>query len=276
MPTDKKVALVTGAGRGLGRAFAVALAEHGFAVTVTARSEAEINETAAEIVRSDGHAIAIPGDVTDRQAVEHVVAMTETRLGPITLLVNNAGQLQALGRIGSVDADAWWREIEINLRGPFLYANAVLPGMVSRGQGRILNLASGAGLGPVETGSAYAVSKAALIRFTENLALETRDTGIASFAIDPGTVRTPMSEHFMQSDTIRRASPDVVAWFDQLFAEGNDTPIEAPVRLVVELASGRLDALSGCFVGVRDDLAAFLARADEIQREGRLRLKLAE
>jgi NAD(P)-dependent dehydrogenase (short-subunit alcohol dehydrogenase family) len=170
----------------------------------------------------------------------------------------------------------WWREVEINLRGPFLFANAVLPGMIARRHGRIINLASGAGLGPVETGSAYAVSKAALIRLTENIALETRGQGVAAFALSPGTVRTPMNEHFMQSEAIRRASPDVAAWFDQLFAQGQDTPIERPVQLVLDLAAGKADALSGSFIDVDDDLDELLAQADEIQQSQRRRLRLAE
>jgi NAD(P)-dependent dehydrogenase (short-subunit alcohol dehydrogenase family) len=276
MKIDSSVALITGGGRGLGRAFALALAEHGVKVAVTARTETEIKATADKITRAGGRAVAIAGDVTDRQAVEHAVAVAEAELGPIDLLVNNAGELKALGVVGAIDPDAWWRELEINLRGPFLFANTVLPGMTARRRGRIINLASGAGLGPVETGSAYCVSKAALIRLTENIALETRNQGVAAFALSPGTVRTPMNEHFMQSQTIRRASPDVAAWFDQLFAEGQDTPIERPVQLVLDLAAGKADALSGCFIDVDDDLDALLAQADEIQRNQRRRLRFAE
>jgi NAD(P)-dependent dehydrogenase (short-subunit alcohol dehydrogenase family) len=275
MALERGVAIVTGAGRGLGRAFAIALAEQGFKVAATARTEAEINETAEVIMRSGGHAIAIPGDVTERRAVEHVVTMTEARLGPIDVLVNNAGQLHALGQIGAVDPDVWWREMEINLRGPLLFANAVLPGMSARGQGRILNLASGAGLSPIATGSAYCASKAALIRLTEAIALETQDQGIVTFAVDPGFVRTPMTEYVTQSDAIRGASPDVAAAFDQLLADGKDTPIARPVELLLTLAAGKVDALSGCFLTVNDDLDALLAQTEAIQREERLRLRLA-
>ncbi len=160
--------------------------------------------------------------------------------------------------------------MEINVCGPFLFANTVLPGMLARGRGRIINLASGAGLWAAATASAYCVSKAALIRLTENIALETRNQGIATFAIHPGTVRTPMNEHFMQSEAIRRASPEIAASFDQLFAEGRDTPIERSVQLVLALASGRADALSGCFLAVEDDLDALIARTNS----GRNRLNI--
>jgi NAD(P)-dependent dehydrogenase (short-subunit alcohol dehydrogenase family) len=273
MPTDRGVALVTGAGRGLGRAFAGALAEEGFRVALTARTEPEIGAAVAEIERAGGRAIAIAGDVTDRQAVEHAVARTEAELGPIDLLINNAGVLTG-GLVGTLDPDEWWQDIAINLRGPFLFANTIVRGMITRGRGRIINVASGAGTFGTETGSMYCVSKAALIRLSEIIALETTKHGIATFAIHPGTVRTPMNLRFIESDEMRRRSPDVAAWFDQLFAEGKDTPIEQAVRVVVALASGRYDALSGSFLTVEDDLDALLAEADEIVRTGRRRLKL--
>lgn len=274
MTTEQGVALITGGGRGLGRAFALALAQHGFAVVVTARTEAEIADTADAIVRAGGRAMALSGDVTDRDAVKHIVTTTETELGPIDLLINNAGVLSA-GRVGTLDPDEWWQEMAINVRGPFLLANTIVPRMLARKRGRIINVASYAGLEPIETGASYVVSKSALICLSEIIALETTRHGLATFTIHPGTVRTPMNERFMESEEMRRRSPDVAAWFDQLFAEGKDTPIERPVQLVVDLASGRYDALSGCFLGVDDDLEALLAQADEIQRDGRLRLKLA-
>ena len=173
MPIESSVALITGGGRGLGRAFAIALAQHGLKVAVTGRTGAEIQATAQEIVGSGGRAIAIAGDVTDPQAVEQTVARTEAELGPIDLLINNAGMLQALGVIAQIDADDWWREVEVNLHGPLLYTKAVLPGMIDRRRGRIINVASGAGLQAIATGSAYCVSKAALIRLSEAIALET-------------------------------------------------------------------------------------------------------
>jgi NAD(P)-dependent dehydrogenase (short-subunit alcohol dehydrogenase family) len=275
MASNGSVALVTGAGRGLGRAFAIALAENDFRLALTARTAAEIDETAEAIARAGGRAIAIPGDVTERQAVERAIATAEEELGPIDVLINNAGVLTG-GLIGTLDPDEWWRDVGINLRGPFLFANAVVPGMIARGRGRIINLASGAGLRGVETGAAYCVSKAALIRLSEIIALETTRHGIATFAVDPGTVRTPMNLRFMESEEMRRRSPDVAAWFEQLFAEGGDMPIERPVQLVLALASGRADALSGCFLSVEDDLDALVANAERIQRDERLRLRLAE
>lgn len=268
------VVLITGGGRGLGRAFALALAQTGAQVAVTARSESELAHTAALIEQAGGRALALPADVTDQHAVARVVAAVERQLGPIEVLINNAGRFQALGPVAQVDPDDWWREVEINLRGPFLCARAVLPAMMARGHGRILNIASGAGLEGIETISAYGVSKTALIRFTETLASETQPYGVAVLAVGPGTVRTPLSDYAATSPQVRERAPMVQQWFQQLFAEGLDTPIEQAVDLVVALASGRADALSGCFLDVDDDLEALLARAETIRREQRLMLRL--
>jgi NAD(P)-dependent dehydrogenase (short-subunit alcohol dehydrogenase family) len=271
-----QVALITGAGRGLGRAFALALAQHGVKVAVTGRTEAEIQATVQAITQSGGRATALAGDVTDRQAVEHTVARAEAELGPIDLLINNAGRLRALGTVAEVDPDDWWREVEVNLRGPLLYAKAVLPGMIARRHGRIINVASGAGLEAIPTGSAYCASKAALIRLSETIAVETGAYGIATFAIHPGTVRTPMNAYLHDADEAGRSAPAVQQWFRQLYAEGNDTPIERPVELVLTLASGRADALSGCFLDVRDDIDALVADAEAIHQGERLRMRLRE
>ncbi len=268
------VVLITGGGRGLGRAFALALAQTGAQVAVTARSEPELAQTAALIQQAGGRALALPADVTDQHAVARVVAAVERQLGPIEVLINNAGRFQALGPVAQVDPDDWWREVEINLRGPFLCARAVLPGMMARGHGRILNIASGAGLEGIETISAYGASKTALIRFTETLAIETQPYGVAVLAVGPGTVRTPLSDYAATSPQVRERAPLVQQWFQQLFEEGLDTPMEQAVDLVVALASGRADALSGCFLDVDDDLEALIAQAEAIRREQRLTLRL--
>jgi NAD(P)-dependent dehydrogenase (short-subunit alcohol dehydrogenase family) len=269
-----QVVLITGGGRGLGRAFAVALAQAGAQVAVTARSEAELAETVELIRHAGGRALALPADVTDRHAVAGVVAAAESQLGPIDVLINGAGSFQALGNAAQVDPDEWWREVEINLRGPFLCARAVLPGMISRRRGRIINIVSAAGLQAIETVSAYGVSKTALIRFTETLAAETRPYGIAVLAAHPGTVRTPMSEYAATSPQIQERAPLVQQWFQQLFAEGGDTPMEKAVAFVLAVASGRADALSGCYLSVDDDLEALVGQAEAIQGEARLTLRL--
>jgi NAD(P)-dependent dehydrogenase (short-subunit alcohol dehydrogenase family) len=276
-----QVALVTGGGRGIGREVALGLARAGAAVAVVARSADQIAETASLIAASGGRAIALTADVTDRDAVEQAVAETERKLGPIDLLVNDAGRMRAFGPVVDVDPDEWWREVEVNLRGPFLCARAVLPGMLSRRKGRIVNVASGAGLSTFACLSSYTSSKAALIRLTDALAAETREFGVSVFAIHPGTLRTPMNlgmqriaEAWHPGTLSPQLAERMAEFFPRMYAEGRDTPIEAPVRLVLLLASGRADVLSGRYLSVFDDVAELIRRADEIQRDDLYTMRL--
>ena len=148
-------------------------------------------ETVELIRQAGGRALALPADVTDRHAVAGVVAAAESRLGPIDVLINSVGSFRALGSASQVDPDEWWREVEINLRGPFVCAHAVLPGMMARRHGRIINIASAAGLQAIESVSAYGVGKTALIRFTETLAAETQPYGIAVLPHTPARCARP-------------------------------------------------------------------------------------
>ena len=191
---DGLVALVTGAGRGIGRAIALALGDAGAAVAVCARSEDEVTDVAGEIEGRGGHALAIRCDVTDRQQVESMVAAAEDAIGPVDLLVNNVGRFGPVGPLAATDPDNWWQTLEVNLRGPLYCTRAVLPGMLTRCHGRIVNVSSGVGFAAIPMLSAYVVSKTALYRLSENLAAETRGHGVTVLAIDPGLVRTAISE----------------------------------------------------------------------------------
>jgi NAD(P)-dependent dehydrogenase (short-subunit alcohol dehydrogenase family) len=257
-----KVAVITGGGRGLGRAFARALAGAGYAVAVVARSRDELAETVRQVEAGGGQARAFVADVTDAVAVDEVVGGVEQALGPIDVLVNNAGVLGPLGPLLTSTVGDWWRALEVNLLGQVICAHRVLPGMVSRRQGRIINVASGGGAYMLPNFSAYITSKTALIRFAECLAAEVRDAGVAVFAMGPGTVRTAMSEHSLNSPEGKQWLP----WFRRIFDEGLDLPPERPAELVVTLASGRADALSGRFIRPDDDLDRLLASPDEIAK----------
>ena len=160
------------------------------------------------------------------------------------------------------------------MRGTFLCARAVLPGMVARGRGRIINIASAAGLRALPTTSAYCLSKTAVIRFSESMAIEYSDRGVCAFAMHPGTVRTPMTDYVVESDEIGQHAPWVQQWFQQLFREGGDTPIERSVGLLLFLACGKADALSGRFIDVDDDLDALVRQAEAIQRDDLYTLRL--
>ena len=263
---EGRVAIVTGSGRGIGQAMAVALAKAGAAVGLTARSKREIEETAATIESSGGRAVAVPADVTKVTAVDQMVREVEAKLGPVDLLVNNAGvSFQDRARPSwELPPELWWEEVEVNLRGPYLCARAVLPGMVSRRRGCIINVASLAAL-RAPRGAAYGVSKTALTRWTEGLGTEARPFGVAVVAMEPGFVRTAMVE---------RAIAHGAAIFRQSLDTGGDMPASVPADLVVQLASVDLLPLTGRFFCVGDDVKAKLRQAEEIVQQDLYTLRM--
>jgi NAD(P)-dependent dehydrogenase (short-subunit alcohol dehydrogenase family) len=256
--TDQ-VAIVTGGGRGIGRAIALGLAKAGRSVAVVARSEDQLAETVGQIKQRGSSAISVTADVSDPGAVQRMVSELEESLGSVDLLVNNAGLAGPIGPTWEVDPDDWWRCLEVNLRGPMLCSRAVLPGMIARGGGRIINVASGAGTFAIPYLGAYVMSKTALIRFTEILALEAGAHGIKVFAIEPGTVSTSMAAYVMGSEEGRRW----MHWFGEVFQKGEDVPPDQAADLVVLLASGRADALSGRFFTIKDDVIGLAERAGD-------------
>lgn len=242
-----QVAIVTGASRGIGRAIAERCAAEGARVALVARGAGQLEEVAAGIREKDGAAVAIPADVTDRAAVEAMARQAEAELGPVDLLVNNAGTFYAIGPTWEVDPQTWWDDVTVNILGVFLCCRVVLPGMVRRKKGRIINLIGGGADAPLPYGSAYAVGKTAVMRFTETLAAETKEFGVYVFALRPGFVRTAMSEHQLTEEG-RRWLPDTA----RRFAEEKNVPPSVPAELAVEIASGRFDALTGRYLRVKD------------------------
>ena len=225
----------------MGRAFALALAGAGAAVAVSSRTESDLRETVRLVQDTGGRAVAVPADALDAASVERMVGETIQQLGPIDLLVNNPGIYGTAGPIAHVAPDDWWHTIEGNLRTRFLCARAVLPGMIERRRGRIVNMGSSAGTAPAPNLSAYACAYAALLRFTDTLAAEVKDAGIAVFSISPGAVQTDTVRWVTQSPTWQRWAGNLA----KTFAEGRGNPPDRAAGLVVFLASGRADALSG-------------------------------
>lgn len=262
---SSQVAIVTGGSRGIGRGIAFALARSSMQVAVVARSAEDLTETVEAIDGFGGRAMAVVADVSNDAVVRWLVHQVEDKLGPVDLLVNNAGLAEPLGPIATADPGAWWHCFEVNLKASFLCTQAVLPGMLARGQGRIIHVASGAGTFALPNLSAYAISKTALIRFSETLAVECGAAGIRSFSISPGTVRTAMAEVLMNHPRAEEWFP----WFAQTIEAGRDVASDRSAELVLKLASGRYDELSGCFLHIEDDLETLLSRATEI-RSGRL------
>ena len=265
-----RVALVTGGGRGIGRAIAQALARAGAAVAVLSRSTEQLSETVRLVQQDGGRAAAYPADVTNEQAIQTAIGEIEQSLGAIDVLVNNAGTPKPLVPFAETDVTEWWRGMEINLLGPVVCTRHVLPGMISRRRGRIINVSSGAGAMAMTHFSSYVCGKTAVVRLTECLALEMKPHGIAVFAIAPGTVRTAMSEYSLNSSEGQKWLP----WFKRLFDEGFTVPPERPATLVTELATGRADVLSGRFISVHDDLDQLIASAAELQQRNLHALKV--
>ncbi len=266
----EQVAFVTGSGRGIGRAAALALAEAGAPVAVIARTREQVLETAALIESRGGRALPISADVTDPEAVQAAVDQTCQNLGPIDLLVNNAAIGTISGPIWETDPEEWWACLEVNLRGPFLCVRAVVPQMISRGSGRVVNLASGAGTIPIKYFSAYGISKTALLRLTENLAREAAESGVCAFSVDPGSVNTAMAEGILHTEQGKRWLP----WFSGIFESGEDFPPEAAAHLIKLLASGQADSLSGRMIRVSDDLEKMIASADKIEQDALYALRM--
>jgi NAD(P)-dependent dehydrogenase (short-subunit alcohol dehydrogenase family) len=254
-----QVAIVTGGGRGIGRAIALELARAGSAVGLVARSADELDEAAAALSESGARVEAQRADVTDAAQVDAAFDEIARKLGPPDLLVNNAGRASG-GPIWEIDADEWWSDIEVNLKGPFLCAMAVLPAMREQGSGRIVSVGSNVGHAPNPTSTSYAASKAALMRLSDSLALAVAPAGIGVFVISPGMVRTRMTEGLVEM--MQRLEPD--------FSDFPESIWRAPelgAVLVRRIAAGEADALSGRYIHVDDDLDDLIARADEIRRD---------
>lgn len=201
---EGKVALVTGASSGLGRHFAVTLARAGAKVAAGARRLDRLDELVAEIEGFDGRALALGVDVTDAGAVRDAVRTAETELGPITVLVNNAGVVEVAPAL-DLDEAAWDRVLDTNLKGAWLVAREVARHMVRLGHGgSIINIASVAGLVAVKQLAAYCASKAGLIQLTRALAIELAPHDIRVNAIAPGYIETDMNREFLAGAEGRR------------------------------------------------------------------------
>ena len=217
-------ALVTGGGRGIGESIARALAEDGYTVTVTGRTQEQVERVAEEI-----HGRALVGDVSQREDVERWHA----EAGDVDLLVCNAGINGPLEPLA--DPDEWWQTFQVNVLGVYLCVHTWAPGMVERGGGRIVNVASGAAYLPMSAGraTAYSASKAAVHRFSEVLAATLAPQNVFVFSISPGLVKTEMTKGF----------PDDAPW----------TPPECAPNLVRALATGDFDALAGRYLHAEHD-----------------------
>jgi NAD(P)-dependent dehydrogenase (short-subunit alcohol dehydrogenase family) len=203
---QQRVALVTGGGRGIGKAIALAFGREGARVAVTARTDAEV-EPVAEAIRAAGaEALAVPDDLEDREAPARVLRQVADQFGPVAILVNNAGIGSSANPKPVVNFDDafWERSLYLNLTVPYLLSKSVLPDMLSRHWGRIINVASVNSKVGALHGAAYAASKHGLVGLTRSLALEVAREGVTVNAICPGPVRTRMNDRRLEYDAGRR------------------------------------------------------------------------
>jgi len=261
------VVLISGGSRGLGRLLASTLGLAGATVALLARSRDGLEDTVAAVERAGGKAVAVTADVTDEAATAAAVAELRRLSGPIDVLINNAGVSGPAGQMWDIDPADWWRTFEVNLRGPSTLARLVLPDMIAAGGGRILNITSNAAVYRWPLMSAYSTSKAALVKLTENLAAETKRYGVAVLSVDPGTLPIGLSEPALNGELdLGTPRGRVHAWTRDRIASGKGANPGQAARLIVQLAAGRGDRLTGRHLTVADDLDALLGEIGDIER----------
>jgi NAD(P)-dependent dehydrogenase (short-subunit alcohol dehydrogenase family) len=261
-----QVAVVTGSGRGFGRAIALGLAQAGAAVVVTARSKDEIDETVELVTAAGGRAVAAPGDVNERSDIENLRTVAERELGAVTLAVHNAGVPWPFGPVWYVDPDRWWAAQAVHVRAEMYLIHTFVPSMIERGGGRFIVISSRGGVHVGANGSGYGVSKSTQIRVAQYLAAEGAEHNVFAFAVHPGNVLTGISDLSMDDPDAQRYRPEFVANLRQRKQANEDgsAGLSACAGLCVRLASGAYDGLSGRYLEPDDDLDALLAAGGQV------------
>lgn len=261
---SERVAVVTGAGRGLGRAVALALAQGGARVAVVARSAEQLASTVEQASDGGGRVVAFPRDVSDPAAVEELQRAVEARFGTPGILVNAAGVFGPIQLIRDSDPAEWVRTVMVDAIAPYLTARAFVGGMIEAGWGRIVNVTSAASLHPPgPLNSAYATAKVALNQLTRHLAAEVAGTGVTANVIHPGDVKTDMWADIR--DRVAAMGPEADAyrqWVRWVEQTGGDPP-EKAVQLVLRLVSEAGGAINGRFNWIDDPLQAPIPSWDE-------------
>ena len=264
-----RVALVTGGGRGIGRAIARAYAAEGALLALAARTDAELRATADEIRTEFGSEVTtMITDVRNREQVENAVSHTVDRFGPIDVMVNNAGNTGEIGPLWQLDPERWANVISVHVLGTYYGCRAVIPAMLERGKGRIVNM-SGVG-GPNDT--SYDAAKTAIVNMTENLSVELAGTGITVNAISPGSIHTRMWEE-VRDMALAAGDLDMYEKGVQV-TSGGGASIERAAQLAVFLGSDDCGALSGRLIrAALDTFEDIPPRVDEIMASDALLLR---
>jgi NAD(P)-dependent dehydrogenase (short-subunit alcohol dehydrogenase family) len=249
-----KVAVVTGGGRGIGRAVAEGMAAQGAKVAVISRTDQELHEVVDGITGKNGEAQAVTADVTKPDQVQMAMSTILSSFGQIDILVNNAGTNLALGLPWEVDPVDWWTDVETSLLGPFLCTQVVGAAMVERGSGRIINISSGAATEPRPYSSGYAAAKTAAQRYSESVAPLFLERGVRVFSLNPGPVKTTLNDQARNSDTGRRFAQAPMSRYGEATRVADHA---------IFLASGKGDALAGRYLSVFEEL-------EDVVRDDRL------
>jgi NAD(P)-dependent dehydrogenase (short-subunit alcohol dehydrogenase family) len=252
-----RVAVVTGAGRGLGRAVAVALAGRGHPVVGVARDVAQLAETADLVSAGGGRMLTRPTDVADTAAVADLGDFVRAQLGPPAILVNAAGMFGPIAFVRDTEPEDWVRTVMVDAIAPFLTINQFVGGMIDAGWGRIVNITSAASLHPPgPLNSAYATAKVALNQLTRHVAAEIEGTGVTANVIHPGDVKTDMWQDI--HDRVALMGPEAEPyreWADWVAETGGDPPSKA-VDLVLRLTSDEGADVNGRFCWIEEPLQA--------------------
>ncbi|MFZ0334197.1 MAG: SDR family oxidoreductase [Candidatus Acidiferrales bacterium] len=243
-----QVTIVTGGGRGIGRAIALRFAQEGSAVLLAARTQSQVDAVAAELKAAGHKAAALAADVSQESDCQAIVSAARKQFGRIDILVNNAGVLGPVKSVEEVSPNEWDEVIAVNLRGPFLLSRLVLPEMYQRGSGAIINISSVAAKGAFQWNSPYAASKAGLVGLTRTLAAEAARKGVRVNAICPGPVaETEMSRGLGQALADRlHADPDeLFKGFLEKLLQGKPQTAGDVADAAIFLASSHATAITG-------------------------------
>lgn len=276
-----QVAMVTGASRGLGRVYAEKLARLGARVVLLARSLQDLYQVADGIRAEGGEAMCVQADVTDRRSVARAFNRLDQHSGHIDLLINNAGNLGATGALWEVDADEWWNTVVLHLLGGFHAMQEALQRMVPSHHGRIINLVSHAGAYRWPKVSAYSVAKAAMIKLTENAAVEARQHGVVLFAFHPGLVRgVGLAQAEIRAgrtepaEAVPESLRDIREWFVSQMGSDRAVTVDRGADTLARLASGHYDFLTGRYVTVYDDLDELSSKAGQIGKGDAMMMRI--
>ncbi|PMC39293.1 hypothetical protein CJ195_05010 [Bacillus sp. UMB0899] len=266
----RKVVVITGATRGIGRNMALFFAEKGYIVIGTGRDSERLNAVKAELDTYSSEHSMISMDITQPKEIKNVVESIMKQYGKIDVWINNAGAFKAIGPTWEVKSSDWINDVTTNLFGTFHCVQAIVPVMISQGFGSMINIVGGGTVGAFKYGNGYGTSKTAVARLTENLSEELDDTPIKVFALDPGLNDTDMTRYQRNTEVGQRYLSDIEDLFEQ---EIDVSPFQAP-QFAYYMANGELDLYKGRVVSVYDQVEVLKENANSMDQDFyKLRLK---